>query len=894
MENKVIITFKSFQMKKLFVLFLVSMAIIHLNLSAQIDKGKNFYQIAETMNRHFKNEGKDAAGYKQFKRWEWYYSTRIGKDGLLVDNAGLNKKAYLSGGINRRINTNSPAANSGAWVPLGPSYINSTGKGIGRANRLAFHPTDANTLFLATASGGLWKTTNAGTNWYPLTDGIPNLCMSGVAVHPSNGNIIYILTGDADAGGGGNNPPVGKYSSGVLKSYDGGLNWTYTGLQWSETQNYLAYKLVIHPTNPEVLLVVTNKGIFRTSDGGANWVSSNTGFYFCDIEFKPGDPSIMYTAGHYNDGTGDVNLYKSTDHGVSFSVSSTIASHYGSNNLNRVALAVSPANANYVYALVGPAAGAGVFRGIYRSTNQGVSFTLRTQTPNILGRAMAGDDDEHQSTYDLCMVISPTNINTIATGGIRLWTSINGGTTMVAHNENVSTSNYYHGDLHDLIYHPLNNNLLYMIGDGGIYKSTDDGDSWNDANGTGLQITQYYKIGTDVSNVINSQNIMIGGNQDNGTNKRGSAGGSVFIRLDGSDGMDCYIDPDGNANYIWSKQNGIVIKSYSSGLTDVPVCSPGSINYTPEATWCTPIAEVTGNTTEFFIGYKPLTLVTDIAGVFSFQPFYHGGGGAVSGKTFVRTARGNASRVYAGDNDMSGGGTQRAYTSSNKGVSWTEIYAGYSEVPFTDLTFNADNGSEMWLSFGGYDASKKVMYSNNGGSSWTNVTGSLPNVPVNCIVFDDNNGSPGGAIYIGTDIGVFYKDNNLGDWIPFSNGLPVVEVTDLEIHHTEGLLRAGTYGRGIWQTSLYSNCVANLTLNSGNTSTNEPYYFQASNTINSTAFHAGTGANVFYKAGVEMQLTPGFHAIGSVANVFRGYIGPCGGGVPSIVQPNRITGFLIE
>ncbi len=882
-------------MKKFFLLPLFALYIGC--LLAQNNPGKKFSEISEAMNQHYIDAGKNAPGYKQFKRWEWYYATRTGANGTLVDNAGLNKQAYLNSSINRINNVNRTEANTGAWTPVGPTLINSTGRGIGRANRLAFHPTDVSTLFLATASGGLWKTTNAGTTWFPLTDGIPNLCLSGVAVNPNNANIIYILTGDADAGGGGNsgsNLQFGKPSSGVLKSYDGGNHWTYTGLQWSETENKLAYKLVMHPTNPEVLMVATNAGIYRTTNGGTTWTNSISATYFWDIEFKPGDPSIVYAAGLINNAS--KYLYKSTDHGLNFFNNTTIANIWGSNNRdNRIAIAVTPANPNYVYALLGPSTGSGTFNGLYRSIDEGDSFALRTQTPNILGRTMAGDDDKDQAGYDLCIAVSPTNANRIFTGGIRLWSSSNGGTTMTAHDENVTIQNYYHGDLHDLIYHPLNNNLLYMIGDGGIYKSTDNGASWNDANGTGLQITQYYRIGTDVSGVPFSEYTMIGGNQDNGTNKRSNNNG-IFVRLDGSDGMDCYIDPDDNTKYVWGKQDGVVIKSYNSGSAFLTVATPSNMPFTAVATWCTPVAEVAGNTTELVIGYRPVILASDAAGPFTYQPFYHSGGGPVSGRTFVRTARNNANRIYAGDNEMSNttNFTQKVYTTTNKGTNWTEIYSGTNQVPFTDLTFNADNGNEMWLCFGGYDSTLKIKYSNNGGSTWTNVTGSLPNVPVNCIVFDDNNGNPGGAVYIGTDIGVFYRDNNLGDWIPFSNGLPVVEVTDLEIHNAQGLLRAGTYGRGIWETSVYNSCVSSITLNTGNTASNRPYYFQAFTDIQSTAFHAGTGANVFYKAGVEMELTPGFQAIGAPDNVFKATIGPCSGGVPFGRQAQRLSGFLIQ
>ncbi|MGB3007377.1 MAG: 3-coathanger stack domain-containing protein, partial [Chitinophagaceae bacterium] len=150
----------------------------------------------------------------------------------------------------------------------------------------------------------------------------------------------------------------------------------------------------------------------------------------------------------------------------------------------------------------------------------------------------------------------------------------------------------------------------------------------------------------------------------------------------------------------------------------------------------------------------------------------------------------------------------------------------------------------------------------------------------------------------GTDIGVFYRDNTLADWIPFSNGLPSVEVTDLELNLADNLLRAGTYGRGMWETSLYSNCVANLTLSTANQSIPASYYHQVSNNISSTAITLGTGAEVFYKSGVEVELKDGFIASAlDTTSTFRAFIGPCGGGVPisrsTIFPPEVKTGRLV-
>lgn len=881
-------------MKRVFLfcsLLLVSTNLLY----SQAGTGRNFYEISREQNDYYNRVGKDKPGYKQFKRWEWYYSTRMGANGQLVDNQRMNQQALRQMPLNRAGDPNMANVTTGSWAALGPGFVNSDDKGIGRANRIAFHPSNPNILYVAGATGGLWITSDAGANWYSYSEGIPNMSLSGVAVDYTNPNIIYILTGDADAAfsGARGQFAYGKTSSGVLKSYDGGFTWHQTGLRWNETDDYLGYKLMIHPANPQILLVATNDGIFRTTNGGDTWAQSNTGQVVYDMEFHPSNSSIVYASATASD---SIRVFKSTNSGQTF-----IATHAidrvvdadGNNAANRAALAVSPANSSYVYLLTGPATATGEFHGVFRSVDAGESFTLRTNTPNILGGSSTGSDSKDQERYDLAIVVSPTNISQVACGGIRLWTSTNGGSSFSWQDDNASALSYYHPDIHDLTYHPLNSGILYMCGDGGVYRSTDNGNNWTHVNNN-LQLTQYYKIAINPNSGLGAENVIIGGTQDNGTNKRSTGGSGTFSQILGGDGMDCYIDPDNTNRYVASVQDGKFYYSADAGSSFEVVCDEASLTNTlgvpVNANWVTPVSEITGNSTQFVMGYQPAVLATRIStGVYAFTRI------GWSGRTFVKTARGNASRIYIGDNRYAGNQQNLVKTSTDMGSNWSDVYSGnHSGRPVTDLAFAPNNGSRLWLTFGGYNATNKVLYSANGGDnggSWTDITGSLPNVPVNCIVYDPN-GTSIDAIYIGTDIGVFYRDNNLGDWIPFNNGLPVVEITDLEIHPT-GLLRAGTYGRGIWETSLYSSCPSNITLNTGNTSIYMPYYFQASQTISSTALHFGNGANVYYKAGAELILSPGFIGSAQGGNTFEAAVGPCGGGVPNRLSQVK-RGVLIE
>ncbi len=250
-------------MKKGFAILSVSLFFLTGNMYAQPKPGRNFREISNTMKQYFDSVGKTGNDYKQFKRWEWYYSTRLGEGNKLVNNTSMNRQAYENMNSSRLLNPGEQQINSGGWTSLGPTSVTSDDKGIGRVNRISFHPSNANIMYAATATGGLWITTDNGANWFSYTEGIPNMCLSGVEVHPTNPNIIYILTGDGDAtfGGAWAQFRYTKYSTGVLKSYDGGFTWSQTALNWLETDAIVAYKLIMHPTNPEILLVATSEGL---------------------------------------------------------------------------------------------------------------------------------------------------------------------------------------------------------------------------------------------------------------------------------------------------------------------------------------------------------------------------------------------------------------------------------------------------------------------------------------------------------------------------------------------------------------------------------------------------------------------------------------------------------
>jgi hypothetical protein len=204
-------------------------------------------------------------------------------------------------------------------------------------------------------------------------------------------------------------------------------------------------------------------------------------------------------------------------------------------------------------------------------------------------------------------------------------------------------------------------------------------------------------------------------------------------------------------------------------------------------------------------------------------------------------------------------------------ASWVDVSTGLPNQFITDITVDPTNANVVFVSLSGYEEGVKVYLSTNGGNSgqWTNISGSLPNIPVNCIEFH-NNGNNG--LYVGTDIGVFYRDDVLGDWIYYSNSLPSIVVTDLYINPTNGKIVAGTYGRGMWQADLYNGCDATLILGPGMIGGHRHY--SVSNWISSTSdYKPDLGTKIHYSAGSYIDLKLGFkvHGLG----FFEGKIGPC-------------------
>lgn len=721
------------------------------------NRSANFYDIQQSFKDDWGNKPYvRGSGWKQYKRWEAFWEPRVFPHGVRPPQNYVWKE-HLKFQRTYPSNQNTGARNAN-WSPMGPySWTTSSyNPGMGRVNVIVEDPNNTNILFAGTPSGGCWKSTDGGSSWTPLTDNLQSLGVSAIAIDYTNSNVIYIGTGDDDA--------TDTYSIGLLKSTDGGLNWQEVTPSSSSIFGSKIYKIIIHPTDHNTLFVASSTGCHKSTDGGNSWTVLRSG-HWRDLELKPGDPNTIYLS--YK------TFARTTDGGATWSVVSVGLPQ--SNNINRAEIAVSAANPDYVYFVCGDNSNAS-FYGLYRSTNSGTSFSLQANTPNIFGYSMTGSNPNRgQSWYDMALTASPTNAEEIYIGGINVWKSVDGGAnfTIKSHWYYPPTVAYTHADIH---YLDMIGNRLYCGSDGGVFKSTNGGNSFVDLS-SGLNIAQYYRIG-------GSEQVphkIIGGTQDNGCNLLHNG---VSLHTNGADGMEALISPLDSLTLYTSSQYGSFRRSDDGGYNFTGIFPTQSGN----GAWVTPLVMNPQDNDMLLAGYDQVYLSLDKGNSDSPISSFNLGGSLL--RNLALAPSDGYTHFYASTYNT-------LFATTNSGTTWTDISAGLPNSAISSITVHPNNPLKIWVTFSGIQAGQKVYRSDNGGNTWVNISANLPNIPVNCLAYQ--NGSDD-ALYIGTDLGIYYIDTIQAGWQQYMTGLPNVIVNDLEINYTTGMIRAGTYGRGIWES----------------------------------------------------------------------------------------------
>lgn len=751
-------------------------------------KNKFYIGYAKNITEKKFEEGSDEAIHK-FKRWEYYWENRLDENGNFPVNGILQQEweKYVSAPIHAK---NKSATNAN-WLFAGPSSISAFAKGgLGRVNCIAFHPTQFSTFWVGTPMGGLWKTSDSGMTWSTITDSLPILGISDVVIDYSNPSVMYIATGDAVTS---ILTPTGVKTIGVLKSTDGGISWNTTGLNFTLTDQELISRLIIDPVNPMILLATTSNGIWRTSDGGITWSNQQTGWFF-DIEFKPFNSLTVYAS--TLSFTGTSQIFRSINGGITWSM---VTSFTG---INRIDLAVTPNAPDFVFASCVNTTGLGGLEGLYSSSNSGASYTQNlagTCSNNMLSKSHNGSLCGGQGIYDLTYTIHPANVNEIWLGGINNWKTTDGGSNWnimsmgsIDSILNPNGVNYVHSDKHKIAYHPQNSNYLYVCHDGGLSVSTNGGSTWQDIS-NGLGISQVYRLGTSAS----APDEILAGLQDNGLKL---FTGNFWTEIVGGDIAECIIDYTNSQVQYATVNTGYLYRTTDHWATRSVIAHniPGftaflNANGIGPGAWLTPVVMDPADHQTLYIGFQNIWKTTDQgnswSSIFNFN--------LKAPLQSIAVAPSNNQIIYAATYDT-------IFGTANGGGSWNYLpitsVTGNASHRISYITVNPINPYMMWITITGFSAGNKIFQTSDGGSTWTNISGTLPNVPVNCSVYEKGSND---AIYIGTDLGVFYRDNTMSNWIPYNYGLPNIQVNELEISYNNKLY-AATWGRGIWKSDLYS------------------------------------------------------------------------------------------
>ena len=695
-----------------------------------------------------KGEYRDG-NFVKYQRWKHYWKDKLTPEGYLGDPSAFFRTGRPQ---DRSLGLYCDMQWSNAGLPrnLGSQI------GVGRTTSVAFHPTDINTFWVSTAIGGIWKTTDGGNSYIPIGDQLPTLAVSVVVVDQSNPDIIYAASGDRVW--------YGQSSIGVYKSIDGGENWTETSLTWAFSNQDQIYAMVADPSDPSTIYVCANNGLFRTTDGFETYEVINNG-RATDLKFKPDDPSVIYYVAANQ-------FFRSIDGGESFQ------SMLFNPSSSFTRITVSPADPERVYFSAG--------NDLRQSYDSGETFP---ETKSI------SDLDNGAFGY---VIMSPQNPDVLYGGYVYTRKSIDNG----ANWEQITCFGNaldVHVDNHFAAFNPLDLSTLYFCNDGGIYKfpendCMDCGSCfWEYIDlSSGMRISQYY----DISNSQQQYNVIGGGTQDNGSFFRRKTGEWTPYAPTG-DGMVSAIDPQDDTYRYWEYQFGQINRYESGNNTCISCTIPNDEG--GNGAWVTPYELHPSDPSMITAAFSRIYRSFDRGNTWVTLSDQLANGNDMDE---LAVAPSNPDVIYVNDFNTI---YKTTNASEQQNAVWQSLSAPTSNV--TSIAVDPNDENIVYITQGGYQEGAKVFRSDNGGEDWTNVSGSLPNVPANVIKFlaDENYDR---ALFVGTDAGVYYIDDNLEDWEEYGS-LPHTEVSDIEFQYSNQLIRIGTHGRSVFEAPLPLNpCLA--------------------------------------------------------------------------------------
>ncbi len=677
-----------------------------------------------------------------------------------------------------------------AWTQLGPYNIG------GRVTALAVAP-GGTTIYLGSANGGVFKSTNSGVNWAPVMDGWgwELFSIGALALDPTDANVVYAGTGEA-------NHSVDSYDgNGLLRSSDGGQSWQSLGLQATAR----IARVAVDPSDRDRIFVAAmgtqfstgpHRGVYRSEDGGQSWsqvlfVNDSTGA--CDVVVNPAHPETVYCATlervrrmtyrrAHGPGSG---IWRSADHGTTWTrLAAGLPTP--SDSVGRIALALCATRPSVVYAQIGSGPGLGwVGLGLYRSLDGGQTWSRR-DTGSGFRYAFGGF-----CWYFGDVAVDPNNANVVYAQGVGLKRSTDGGQTFA------DVTRSAHVDQHGLWIDPSNSNRLYLGNDGGFFSSVNGAASWSKS--VDLPITQFYAGCVDPSDV----NRVGGGTQDNGSMLTASSPTGWYEIAPGGDGFTVLIDP-ADPNVVFSESQ------YGSGGAGPYRSTQGGgaggfgtgINGGDRFNWCAPfVMDPTDHGVLLFASHRVYKSAdngltwTPVSGDLTSFPnppsvlAYH----TVS---TLDISPADPRHYYAGTDDG------RVWRSDDAGAAWTEVSAGLPLYCVTRVTADPVTPEVVYVCLSGFGQdqhSPHVFRSADQGATWSPIAGDLPDAPANDLVVDPTDPN---TLFLATDVGVYVTRNLGGAWSPLGLGMPLQAVFDLTLHSPSNTLVAATHGRSQWKINV--------------------------------------------------------------------------------------------
>jgi photosystem II stability/assembly factor-like uncharacterized protein len=674
----------------------------------------------------------------------------------------------------------------GSWTFVGPKQtydIDGTTEVTWQTNLYSIDvaPSDPNVVYAGGETGGLWRTTDKGLNWTLLTKEVVHNSITAVKVHPTDPNTAYFGTN-------------GK----IMKTINGGASWTQVYAESGLDVNEFAFKT----DNPEIMIAASDKGLLRTVNGGGAWSKLFTNLCWT-VKSKPGDP-LTFFAVRDNGTSSDCML--SSDGGATFSTSNTGWWTPGAGEeVTGAIIAVCPSTPDKLYAyLCGAGSNLSGYIGVLVSSNSGASWT-NTNPAGSIGNsptpysipdhtnlmASNGTTGLEQGFYDMAIIVNPSNSSQLIAGGTSWYKSTDSGATWSGLGGYQSGLSWSHPDMQCMA---ANGSDLWIATDGGINYSTNFG---------GTIVARMNGVsGADLWGFDSGWNedVLVGGRYHNGNMAWHELFPSgKFYRMGGAEAATGYVNPGDARKTYFSDIGGKRLKGgFSAGVSNFSVGLFPNESYAyyanSEMVWdprCWNIV-YTGNEHKIWKS-------TD--GGASFSVLYTFPGTASNKVYDIEIARSNPDIMYCSQWD---GTDDKMWRSTNGGTTWTALTA----LPLPNnndrvkMAVAAENADVLWVAVTYGSNNKKIYKSADGGVSWTNLTTSLLNgVTISAIMAQY--GTDGG-IYLGTDAGVFYRNNSMGDWTPFSDGLPYsLEANKMKPFYKTGKIRNGSWGFGVWESNLF-------------------------------------------------------------------------------------------